>query len=457
MASASHLRNRSMRAGDRAMPTSMPPEPERSSATDIASVFATDTTSTFAGLPNPKSMSYTPNLVDPATDSDMSSAHASVMRSTHRSQYVGSPRTASSMPAATAAQAVKRPSAVVVVVASSVSCAVAKPGPMQLPRYFSGTRGSSRDRWSTGKTRLGAAVTARPFFAVGPSAAEAQPREAERGDERRATRRRTPRRAASPATASLTFCSCCRDRVKVARSLPATSGESNACLASLAGEANASYMSLRSRMIVRSMTGGSGSTRSPAQAAAQVWRKCVELTPSQAEWWTGDAESEATAVGRQHGGLQREHRAALRELRDERGNPGNLPRLVRVRQLIDADADAVVLGDSERHAVAGLVEELVPVGLAGREADAAGERVEGVERPGQRLDQPGQHGVDVVAAGAEAVEEDALDGVGAEPLRVQEGVIDAVGDPEDAYVRTHGIFSTRKVGHALLYTLHFHW
>jgi hypothetical protein len=38
-------------------------------ATDIAPVFATDTTSTFAGLPNPKSTSYTRNLGDPATES----------------------------------------------------------------------------------------------------------------------------------------------------------------------------------------------------------------------------------------------------------------------------------------------------------------------------------------------------------------------------------------------------
>ncbi|EAZ31907.1 hypothetical protein OsJ_16072 [Oryza sativa Japonica Group] len=42
------------------MPISMPPEPKRSSATDMASVFSTDTTSTFAALPNPKSTSYTP-------------------------------------------------------------------------------------------------------------------------------------------------------------------------------------------------------------------------------------------------------------------------------------------------------------------------------------------------------------------------------------------------------------
>uniref|UniRef100_J3LCX0 Uncharacterized protein n=1 Tax=Oryza brachyantha TaxID=4533 RepID=J3LCX0_ORYBR len=35
---------------------------------------------------------------------------------------------------------------------------------------------------------------------------------------------------------------------------------------------------------LRSMTGGSGETSAPAQAAAQAWRKCVELAPSQAAW-----------------------------------------------------------------------------------------------------------------------------------------------------------------------------
>uniref|UniRef100_J3LCX8 Uncharacterized protein n=1 Tax=Oryza brachyantha TaxID=4533 RepID=J3LCX8_ORYBR len=70
MASARLLRNVSICTGGRAIQASMPPEPERSSATDIASVFATDTISTFAGLPNPKSTPYTQNLVDPATENE---------------------------------------------------------------------------------------------------------------------------------------------------------------------------------------------------------------------------------------------------------------------------------------------------------------------------------------------------------------------------------------------------
>ncbi len=108
-----------------------------------------------------ESTSYTRNLVDPATENGASSLHASTMRSFHPSQYAGSPRTASSMAAATAAQAVKTPPATAAP-ASSSSGAETKPGPTQLPRYLSGTRGTSRDRWSTEKMKW-AAAAARPL------------------------------------------------------------------------------------------------------------------------------------------------------------------------------------------------------------------------------------------------------------------------------------------------------
>uniref|UniRef100_A0A0A8YDE3 Uncharacterized protein n=1 Tax=Arundo donax TaxID=35708 RepID=A0A0A8YDE3_ARUDO len=149
MPSAKHLANLSMSSAARQMPTSIPPAPPRLSATDIAPVFATDTISTFAGRPNPKSTSYTRNLGDPATDSGRSTLYASMTRSIHNFpfQYPDPPRAASSMPAATAAHAAKIPSA------TSFLGAEAKQGPTQLPRYFSGTGGSKRGRWSMGKLK----------------------------------------------------------------------------------------------------------------------------------------------------------------------------------------------------------------------------------------------------------------------------------------------------------------
>lgn len=50
-------------------------------------------------------------------------------------------------------------------------------------------------------------------------------------------------------------------------------------------------------------------------------------------------------------------------------------------QLVDVDG---VLGDGEGDAVAGLVVELVAVGRAGREAEAAGEREVGAKGMGER-------------------------------------------------------------------------
>uniref|UniRef100_A0A0E0DI08 Uncharacterized protein n=1 Tax=Oryza meridionalis TaxID=40149 RepID=A0A0E0DI08_9ORYZ len=97
MASASHLRKLAMRSGGRAMPISMPPEPKRSSATDMASVDLLHGHDVHLHRPPEPEVH-----VDPATDNGMSSTHASVMRSTHGSQYPGSRCTASSMPAATA-------------------------------------------------------------------------------------------------------------------------------------------------------------------------------------------------------------------------------------------------------------------------------------------------------------------------------------------------------------------
>ncbi|XBI94658.1 hypothetical protein VPH35_031256 [Triticum aestivum] len=152
MASAKHSLKRSMAPADKEMPTSTPPPPLRASATDIAPVLATDTTSTFAGRPNPKSVSYTRNLGDPATVSGKSPAvYASMMRSIHPSQQPGPLRTTPSMAVAIAAHAVNRPSAPAA--ATSLLGAKAMHGPRQFPRYSSGTGGSSRVRWSAGKRK----------------------------------------------------------------------------------------------------------------------------------------------------------------------------------------------------------------------------------------------------------------------------------------------------------------
>uniref|UniRef100_A0A0A9B8T9 Uncharacterized protein n=1 Tax=Arundo donax TaxID=35708 RepID=A0A0A9B8T9_ARUDO len=57
MASAKHFRKLSMPSGCSETPTSMPPAVLRLSAIATAPVLATDTMSTLAGRPNPKSRS----------------------------------------------------------------------------------------------------------------------------------------------------------------------------------------------------------------------------------------------------------------------------------------------------------------------------------------------------------------------------------------------------------------
>ncbi|XBH58084.1 hypothetical protein VPH35_079581 [Triticum aestivum] len=144
IASSKHRRKCSMPLVGSEIPTSMPPCPSRASAIDIAPVFATDTTSTFAGGPNPKSMPYTRNLGEPATENRPTFA-ASFTRSTHASHLSCDPSPTSSWRAsAIAMNAAKRPS--VPGAASSSWRAAAMAGPRQLPRYLSGTRGFNRVR-----------------------------------------------------------------------------------------------------------------------------------------------------------------------------------------------------------------------------------------------------------------------------------------------------------------------
>jgi hypothetical protein len=89
----------------------------------------------------------------------------------------------------------------------------------------------------------------------------------------------------------------------------------------------------------------------------------------------GHADGEASAAtpgGRQYRGLYGEDATALRQRRQERRDRGHLHGVVG-GEGVDFD---VVLGDGESDAVAGAVVELVPVGRAVGEPDAAGERVE---------------------------------------------------------------------------------
>ncbi|RHN44408.1 hypothetical protein MtrunA17_Chr7g0219131 [Medicago truncatula] len=51
----------------RTSPNSTPPFKSLLSVNPIVIPLSTEVVSTFAGLPKPKSISYTPNLVDPAT------------------------------------------------------------------------------------------------------------------------------------------------------------------------------------------------------------------------------------------------------------------------------------------------------------------------------------------------------------------------------------------------------
>ncbi|XBI73541.1 hypothetical protein VPH35_067269 [Triticum aestivum] len=152
MASWKHFWKLCMAAAGREMPSSMPPRPLRPSATAMAPVLATDMISTLAGRPNPKSTSYTRNLGDPATV-HMPAMAASLNLSNHNAIVSGDlmPRTASSIAAATAVHATKRPPAPAST-SLSIGAACMAP-PTQLPRYSSGTGGFIRARWSTGKTK----------------------------------------------------------------------------------------------------------------------------------------------------------------------------------------------------------------------------------------------------------------------------------------------------------------
>ena len=133
-----------------------------------------------------------------------------------------------------------------------------------------------------------------------------------------------------------------------------------------------------------------------------------------------DADGEATARGQQRG-LQREQPAALRQRRHERCDLGDLAGLIGGEAVdVCVCVVVVVLGDGEGDGVTRLVVELVAVGRAGREADAAGERVEGADGLVQGVPEVGDDGGDV-SVGGEAVEEEALDGRGVEPEDVEVG------------------------------------
>ena len=119
----------------------------------------------------------------------------------------------------------------------------------------------------------------------------------------------------------------------------------------------------------------------------------------------GDANSEAPAQQRR---LHGEHRAALGQLRRERGDRGHPDAVVDVH---------VVFSGGEGDGVSRVVEDLVAFVA---EADVPGQRVEGAESLGQRGPEGGEDGGDI-GVRREAVEEDALDGRDVEPLDIEEG------------------------------------
>ncbi|XBH75150.1 hypothetical protein VPH35_101963 [Triticum aestivum] len=144
MASEKHRWKCSMPPAENVSPTSTPPSPLRASATGIAPGIAPDTATTFAGLPNPKSTSYTRNLGDPTTNI-MPAFAASITLLPHPSHLSGYPSlTTSSSAFAIAVNAAKRPPVPAAVSSSWRVTAMA--GMLQLPKYVAGRGGFNRAR-----------------------------------------------------------------------------------------------------------------------------------------------------------------------------------------------------------------------------------------------------------------------------------------------------------------------
>nr|CAB3482959.1 unnamed protein product [Digitaria exilis] len=343
---------------------------------------------------------HTRNLGDPATVSMLIAPPTSVNRSIHPPMLsVPTPRTASSIAAATAAHALSNPPAPPP--ASTALGASASAGPTQLP-----TGGFIRERWSTGNSK-------QVFWPSPPG-----------GDQRGAPWRR------DAATHGLGG----HDVLDV---LHVVFGQGEGGEELVAGAGPLDGLRLvggRHRRRLEEGVVKASRVGDEAPVRDRRWRFSAgargsgpgvkELRGGRAingGVVNGDADGEASAAAPgQERGLNGEHGGATRGQRwHERRDRGDLPGLIGGEAVEDAVV-AGVLGDGEGDAVAEPVVELVAVGRAGGEPEAAGERVESVEDTRQGVLEVGDDGVDV-GVRCEAVEEEALHGREGEPEDVVEG------------------------------------